>query len=773
MIGKFKVLLQISLRNLFASPMNIIVGLIILFGVFFIVIIASILESMDEAMSKSLVGSVAGDVQVYSDNSKEEFSLFGGMMGEDSDVGVFDSYAKLEKALKSVPNVDKVVPMGVGGALITSGNTIDLTLAELRDSVKELKGKGASPELTARIASQKDHVQQLIRVLQQDRTNAKAALSDKPDDPEVTAALEKVGARSFWDGFNANPFDALELLENKIAPLIADADMQGIRYAGTDFTRYRAAFPALEVVQGEVVPPGHRGLLIPAFFYEEILKLKTARRLDKIKSALSNGRKIEGDPELERFVRENETQVREIIFQLDNLKTQRLAKSLSQYLSTRAPTRLAERKKKLGEKIRADVDVFRLGGWVLRKGTQGASLKNVEEAHADDRKDVELKKQSATVEKHEKVLSGLGDKNATAALPELLSIFLFTDDANFQERHDYFYKEIAPLLQLYRVRVGDLFTIRAFTKSGSMQAVNLKIYGTFQFKGLEKSPLAGLLALMDMVSFRELYGHLTAEKLAELKTLKERAGVKDVSREQAEDALFGAGSMIVEGASASIAEEAELGRFERNEFATRTFDQKEVDDGVVLNASVILKDKRKAEQSEKDIIRAGKEAGLKLRAVPWHKAAGLFGQFVQFSKFGLYVAVAIMFVVALAVIILAMMIATMQRIGQIGTLRAIGAQRSFVLSMVLTETVVVGTVFGFLGMGLGALVVTGLASQGIPAPNEELYFFFSGPRLYPSVHPQILIAAFIAILITCTLSALYPARIATRVSPLRAMQTED
>ena len=67
-----------------------------------------------------------------------------------------------------------------------------------------------------------------------------------------------------------------------------------------------------------------------------------------------------------------------------------------------------------------------------------------------------------------------------------------------------------------------------------MQSVNVPVYGTFQFQGLEKSTLAGALNLMDLVSFRELYGFMSGEKLAEIQELQKAAGAHDVSRENAE-----------------------------------------------------------------------------------------------------------------------------------------------------------------------------------------------------------------------------------------------
>ncbi len=751
MIAKLKVLLQIAFRNLFLSPMNIIVGLIILSGVFFIVMIASVLESMDAAMSKSIVGSVAGDVQVYSGNSKEQLALFGSMMGTDPDLAVFDDFSKLEEVIQKLPNVERVVPMGTGGALITSGNTIDLTLADLREAVNKRKDAGASPELDAQIASQKDHVRQLIKVLKQDRERTKE-ISSRAVEPEVTAAIERTSSDAFWAEFDKAPFDALELLENRIAPLVTDADMLNMRYVGTDFARFRKAFPTMELVQGGFVPEGRRGLMIPEFFYEEFLKLKTARRLDKIKDAREQGRTLAKDPELRRFVKENQTQVREIIFQLDRLKTEQLARAVTAYLVKEAPSQLAAHKEALKKSLTGNA-----------KRDENATH-DLAAAEADEQAIQELAKQPDP---------------ANVPLAKLLPVFFNTWDSNFDGRYAFFYKEFAPLLELYRVRVGDIFTIKAFTKSGYVQAVNLKVYGIFKYRSLEKSPLAGFLSLMDLVSFRELYGHLTTEKAAELKALKAKAGVKDVSRENAEAELFGGGekTVVAEATPGVINEDLELGgvenAFKRQDLINRVYGQEEMDQGVVLNAAVILKDPSKSRQAMQDIEKAGEAAGLKLKAVSWYQASGLFGQFVVFAKLGLYVAVLVMFVVALAVIILAMIIATMQRVSQIGTLRAIGAQRSFVLGMILTETVVVGIVFGLLGLFLGAGAVGGIAQKGIPAPSERLYFFFAGPRLFPTVSPSILIAAFVVILLTCTLSALYPALLATRVSPLRAMQTDE
>jgi ABC-type antimicrobial peptide transport system permease subunit len=54
-----------------------------------------------------------------------------------------------------------------------------------------------------------------------------------------------------------------------------------------------------------------------------------------------------------------------------------------------------------------------------------------------------------------------------------------------------------------------------------------------------------------------------------------------------------------------------------------------------------------------------------------------------------------------------------------------------------------------------------------------MYFFFSGPRLLPTLSPANLIAAFVLVVGVSLLSTFYPAFMATRVSPVTAMQTDE
>ncbi len=98
------------------------------------------------------------------------------------------------------------------------------------------------------------------------------------------------------------------------------------------------------------------------------------------------------------------------------------------------------------------------------------------------------------------------------------------------------------------------------------------------------------------------------------------------------------------------------------------------------------------------------DAGLSMKVVDWQKAAGLVGQFILVIRGVLYVAILIIFVVAVVIINNSMVMATMERVTEIGTMRAIGAGRRLVLIMFMLETMVLGGLAGLLGAYLPVLL---------------------------------------------------------------------
>ncbi|MDD9969571.1 MAG: FtsX-like permease family protein [Myxococcales bacterium] len=714
----FLIVAQIAFRNLFASrAKTLVISGIVLFGAFLVVFGTSMLDSVDAAMKRSIVGSVSGDIQVYSSESDDELDVMGGFDIEGADLEPIERFEDLRGLLLDVPNVREVVPMGISGAVVPSGNTIDMVLADLRDIVK--RRHASEPGLLEAYQARKGHVRRIVGILRAELANVSDLLEVQAADAEDAAeSLARADSSAFWDGFDADPLAGLEFLENNVAPVATDADMLGLRYLGTDPAAFARAFDRFEIVDGEMIPPGKPGFLFAKFQYERQIKMKTARNLDEIKRIREmRDARIAEDDELKRLVRENQAQVKEILLQLSDREA----------------------------------------------------------------------------EHFQELLVGLLD-GQDGDLPSLLRAFFNTTDDDFAKRYAFFYEKLAPSLNLYRVPVGSKLTIKAFTRGGYVRSVNVPVYGTFTFKGLENSPQVGALNLIDLVSFRDLYGYLTASRKQEIAAIRAEVDVQDVTRDGVEAALFGAAPppppppSPASPASPPSDEASDrpsggptdldaalsvLSGVRQAAEQPRTYDPEDLQRGIVLNAAVLLEDPSRLAETRQRIEAAAKERGMPLKAVSWQEASGLTGQFVTLMRLILVAAVLIIFVVAMVIISNSLVMATLERVQEIGTLRALGAQRSFVLAMLMVESVLVGLVFGLLGALLGAGVIGVLGVTGWPAFNDVMTFFFSGRRLYPTLGGVHVALALTIVLIVSVLSCLYPAWIALRVSPRQAMQSEE
>jgi ABC-type antimicrobial peptide transport system permease subunit len=371
--------------------------------------------------------------------------------------------------------------------------------------------------------------------------------------------------------------------------------------------------------------------------------------------------------------------------------------------------------------------------------------------------------------------AGLPGTQATD-LAGLLEELLKVDDANFAARYKLFYDSVAPRVQLYPFKVGDTITLTSFTQSGYLKSVNVKVYGTYAFEGLESSDLAGALSLVDLMTFRDLYGARTAALDEELVAMKKDVGATDVDRASAEAALFGGDSAVVADVQEKAIDKVDEGSLSSKEERVReltsgTFTQAEIDDGLALSAAVILKDPDQLWRTMGEINKIGEPIGI--QAADWQRSAGIIGQFIWVIRGVLTIALLIIFAVAIVIINNSMVMATLERVAEIGTMRAIGAKKGFVTLMIIFETSVLGLGAGGLGALVGAGFILWLHATGIPAPNDVLVFLFAGPKLFPMVGVTNIGLALLATVVVSVAATLYPARLATRIQPVVAMQGKE
>jgi hypothetical protein len=324
-------------------------------------------------------------------------------------------------------------------------------------------------------------------------------------------------------------------------------------------------------------------------------------------------------------------------------------------------------------------------------------------------------------------------------------------------------------VQLYPFQVGDTITLTSFTKSGYLRSINVKVWGIYVIEGLESSDIASALSLTDLMTFRELYGRRTAALDAELQKMKEQSGAKDVAREDAEAALFGGSDAVEVQAVKPSDTDVVVGKVDRQE--SFTFDPKEANQGFTLTAAVLLKDPDRAGRSMRDIAAA--VAPLGLQAVGWQAATGIVGQLTMVVSAALLGAIFILFLVTTVILNNSLVMATLERVAEIGTLRAIGAQKRFVNGMITFETATLGALAGVLGCLASVAFIAWLGKVGIPAPADVLQVLFGGPRLYPTLTLGNVVAGLAATLVVGVFATLYPARLAMRVPPVVAMQGKE
>ena len=122
---------------------------------------------------------------------------------------------------------------------------------------------------------------------------------------------------------------------------------------------------------------------------------------------------------------------------------------------------------------------------------------------------------------------------------------------------------------------------------------------------------------------------------------------------------------------------------------------------------------------------------------------------------------AIALIVASIGIMNTMLMSVMERTHEIGVMKAIGAKSSDVLSLFLLESSMVSLVGGVAGCVVGVIVAKVLSFLGSTA---------SGLEIAAIVKPEVLLAGIAVALIVGVLSGFYPARKASKMSPVEAVR---
>lgn len=113
-----------------------------------------------------------------------------------------------------------------------------------------------------------------------------------------------------------------------------------------------------------------------------------------------------------------------------------------------------------------------------------------------------------------------------------------------------------------------------------------------------------------------------------------------------------------------------------------------------------------------------------------------------------------------------MIITVKERTKEIGIRKAIGATPGAIIRSILTESVFITLVSGYLGLIAGVIVIGGI-DLIMKRANIDVSMFYN-----PSVSPQIAIGSLVILVVAGTLAGLIPALMAARVNPVTALKDE-
>ena len=135
--------------------------------------------------------------------------------------------------------------------------------------------------------------------------------------------------------------------------------------------------------------------------------------------------------------------------------------------------------------------------------------------------------------------------------------------------------------------------------------------------------------------------------------------------------------------------------------------------------------------------------------------------------------IAVLAVIIIGGIMNSMWMSVRERTKEIGTMRAIGAQKPFIIQLFVFEAIMLGVFSSLVGVIFGGCLLTILNLLEIPITNDGVRLFLMSNTFKVIVHPWQLLSTMVLFGGITGVAALYPALKASQLRPVDAlMQTK-
>ncbi|HRU29807.1 MAG TPA: FtsX-like permease family protein, partial [Treponema sp.] len=187
---------------------------------------------------------------------------------------------------------------------------------------------------------------------------------------------------------------------------------------------------------------------------------------------------------------------------------------------------------------------------------------------------------------------------------------------------------------------------------------------------------------------------------------------------------------------------------------------------------------RKNEQSslsriKSDLKRMLQKNNLEVRVLDWYTAAGSNALMLFALKAGFNVGVLFLIAGALMMLINSLTISVLERTGEIGTMRALGAQRLYIIQLIFIEILVLSLGSALIGVILSGVVLNIMSNVGIAFKNPLLIGLFGGSILRPQLSSNFVFIFLLGIVAATIFASIYPIHLAVTVSPREAINESE
>jgi putative ABC transport system permease protein len=295
----------------------------------------------------------------------------------------------------------------------------------------------------------------------------------------------------------------------------------------------------------------------------------------------------------------------------------------------------------------------------------------------------------------------------------------------------------------FSVTAGQAVTLLGITEGG-VNTVRSKLVGIFE--PIHYTSVFNYINFMDAATFSSLYGYSGVQALPE---------AFDAGLAAADKASAGG------DASAIFALAADP--------ALQGLDLSKLKGEALSGATMIAVRLKDHGTIDKALTRLSSIPGLGVKAARWDAASGFYAQIAAGLQAFIYLATGLVFLVVALIFMNTLIINVTERTAEIGTMRAIGGDKSFIRGIFVTEALVLNVSAALVGMAAALAAIAALAKGGLRLPELVSQFLIGGGalRLRAGVLPFAIAMALVVLV--SVLATIYPVRVAASITPLKAM----